>query len=139
MPCGGDAATICGGPNRLSLYGASASPPAYTQHPHPGGPVNATQYEGCWTEVTAVTGGRRALSGAGDYSASAMTVAGCGAFCLDAGFAWFGLEYAAECYCGSGLDANSTRAAETDCAMPCSGAAGEVCGGPDRLSVYQWV
>ncbi|KAK4153506.1 WSC domain-containing protein [Chaetomidium leptoderma] len=135
MPCPGDEtlATVCGGPNRLSLYGTSAEPPTVTPYPHD--PVTETQYEGCWTEVS----GGRALAGATAFSLSAMTTADCGAYCLHSGFTWFGLEYGAECYCGGALNVNSTVAVETDCAMPCSGAPAEVCGGSNRLSVWRWV
>ncbi|KAJ4287465.1 hypothetical protein N0V88_007652 [Collariella sp. IMI 366227] len=49
MPCAGDALTVCGGPNRLSLYGTAATPPTVTPYPHD--PVTAYEYEGCWTEV----------------------------------------------------------------------------------------
>lgn len=133
MACGGDAAEVCGGPNRLSLYGTSEEPPAVTAYPHD--PVTETQYEGCWTEVSGV----RALEGVSAVSASAMTVDGCANYCLNSGYLWFGLEYTAECYCGNEINANSTNVADTECIMPCSGNPDEDCGGPDRLSVYQWV
>ncbi|KAG7290140.1 hypothetical protein NEMBOFW57_000137 [Staphylotrichum longicolle] len=133
MACAGDPTAICGGPNRLSLYGSSTTPPTVTPNPHPA--VTTTQYEGCWTEAT----GPRALSGASAYSGSAMTLTDCGNYCLNSGFTWFGTEYSSECYCGNALDVTSTLVADTDCAMACSGAPGEVCGGPNRLSVYQWV
>jgi hypothetical protein len=133
MPCPGDPLVICGGPNRLSLYGTAVEPPVSTPFPHD--PVTEYQYEGCWTEVSGV----RALAGATAFSATDMTVAGCAGYCLNSGFLWFGLEYMAECFCGDALNVNSTLAVDTDCAMACSGAPTEVCGGSDRLSVYQWV
>ncbi|KXX73991.1 putative fungistatic metabolite [Madurella mycetomatis] len=133
MPCGGDTAEVCGGPNRLSLYGTSAEPPAVTPYPHD--PVTETQYEGCWTEVPGV----RALEGVSAVSASDMTIDGCANYCLNSGYLWFGLEYTAECYCGNELNTNSTNVDDTECIMPCSGNPDEDCGGPDRLSVYQWV
>lgn len=134
MPCPGDNTAVCGGPNRLSLYGTSATPPTVTPYPHP--PVlSPAQYQGCWTEVSGV----RALSGASAFSASDMTIAGCGDYCLNSGFTWYGLEYSAECYCGSALNVNSTAALEADCNMACTGDANTVCGGSNRLSVYQWV
>lgn len=135
MPCGGNAAEICGGPNRLSLYGVPAEAPAFTPYPHEGGELTATQYQGCWTEGVGV----RALAGASAVSSTAMTVDGCASYCLNSGFLWFGLEYSAECYCGDGLDASSANVTDAECAMSCSGDAEADCGGPDRLSVYQWV
>jgi hypothetical protein len=134
MPCAGDATAVCGGPNRLSLYGTSETAPEVAPYPHDP-PVTETTYAGCWTEVEGV----RALSGASGFSATAMTTAGCGTYCLNSGFTWFGLEYGAECYCGGALSVNSTSALEADCNMACTGAATEVCGGSNRLSVYQWV
>jgi hypothetical protein len=134
MACAGDATTTCGGPNRLSLYGTSADAPAATPYPHPD--VTTTQAEGCWTETS---GGVRALPGASAFSATQMTVEGCATYCLNSGFTWFGLEYAAECYCGSVLNENSTAADAADCNMVCTGDAAEVCGGSNRLSVHQWV
>jgi hypothetical protein len=133
MACPGDPLETCGGPNRLSLWGTSIDPPVVTPFPHD--PVTEYQYEGCWTEVSGV----RALAGATGFSPTDMTIDGCAGYCLNSGFLWFGLEYMAECFCGDALNVNSTLAVETDCAMPCSGDATEVCGGSDRLSVYQWV
>jgi hypothetical protein len=45
---------MCGGQNRLSLYGADPAPPAVTPRPYPGYPaVKVTAYAevGCYTEV----------------------------------------------------------------------------------------
>jgi len=133
MPCPGDTTEVCGGPNRLSLYGTSATAPAVTPEPHD--PVTETQYAGCWTE----TSGVRALPGASGFSLTDMTVDGCSTYCLNSGFLWFGLEYSAECYCGTELNVNSTSVVDTDCNMACSGDAATTCGGSNRLSVYQWV
>ncbi|KAK3944359.1 putative fungistatic metabolite [Diplogelasinospora grovesii] len=132
MSCGGNATETCGGPNRLSLYGSSTEAPAVTLDPHAA--VNATEFLGCYTEGVGV----RALSGAQAYSATGMTVEACGNYCLEAGYTIFGTEYSAECYCGNSIDTTSTLAASTDCSMACSGNSTELCGGPDRLSVYQW-
>lgn len=136
MVCPGDPTGVCGGPNRLSLYGSSTTPPTVTANPHPPLVSNTIQAAGCWTETAP---GTRALSGASAYSGTEMTVQGCADYCLNEGFVWFGLEYSSECYCGAALSEESTAAEETDCAMPCSGDATEVCGGPNRVSVYQWV
>lgn len=133
MACPGDALVACGGGNRISLYGTSATAPTVTPYPH--APVTAYQDEGCWTE----TAGVRALDGPMGFSATAMTVAECGDYCLNSGYLWFGLEYAQECYCGSALSVNSTSVLPAECNMACSGNVAETCGGSNRLSVYQWV
>ena len=131
--CPGDASQKCGAGNRLSLYGTSASPPAITA---PGLPSATTlSYLGCYTELD----GGRALAGTSIADGTSMTVDACANFCFYNGFTLAGIEYASECYCGSALQAGSVAAAEGDCAMACSGDASKVCGGPNRLSVYQWV
>ncbi len=68
-----------------------------------------------------------------------MTVEACARFCFYNGFTFAGVEHASECYCGSALQARSVAAADGDCSMECSGDASQMCGGPNRLSVYQWV
>lgn len=40
--------------------------------------------------------------------------------------------------CGSALNAASTKAKDTDCNMACNGNSSEICGGPNRLSVYNY-
>ncbi|KAK4097460.1 WSC-domain-containing protein [Parathielavia hyrcaniae] len=134
MACAGDATEVCGGPNRLSLYGVSVDAPTVTPYPTPEPVEGPPVYEGCWTELP----GPRALDGASAFSASDMTVDGCANYCLNNGFPWFGLEYSAECYCGTELNVNSTLALDEDCNMACTGDSSEVCGGSNRLSVWQW-
>ncbi|KAK0719031.1 WSC domain-containing protein [Apiosordaria backusii] len=134
MACTGDAGQTCGGPHRISLYGIDEEPPVHTPYPHP--EVTAPVYEGCWTELPAPG---RALAGGFGFSPAAMTTQRCADYCLNSGFTWFGLQYMAECFCGPELDALSTQLNDTDCDLPCTGDAGEVCGGSSKLSVYQWV
>lgn len=131
--CPGDAAQTCGAGNRLSLYGASASPPAVTAPDMPS--ATTLSYLGCYTELAV----GRALAGVSIADGTSMTVEACARFCFYNGLVVAGIEYAAECYCSTALDAGSLAAAEEDCAMACSGDALQVCGGPNRLSVYQWV
>ncbi|KAK3681016.1 WSC domain-containing protein [Podospora appendiculata] len=131
MVCAGDAGEVCGGPNRLSLYGTSATPPTITPVPHAA--VTAASFLGCYVELT----GGRVLSGRSAFSATGMTNDACGSYCLNSGFLFYGTEYSAECYCGTGVgSANSTDVSE--CLMDCSGDATQKCGGPSRLSIYEW-
>ena len=54
IPCAGNTGEMCGGQNRLSLYGADPASPAATPRPYPGYPeVKVTAYAdvGCYTEV----------------------------------------------------------------------------------------
>lgn len=132
IPCPGNATTICGGNGHLSLYGASAVAPVETDVAHPA--VTAPSYLGCFTEGN----GTRALAGDAVVEVTLMTLEACGNFCLGRGYLIYGAEYGGECYCGSARDPSSLPALEADCSMPCAGNALEVCGGPNRLSVYEW-
>ncbi|KAI0128625.1 WSC domain-containing protein [Xylariales sp. AK1849] len=63
-----------------------------------------------------------------------MTIENCLAFCSKAGFPVAGLEYSSECFCGN---APPAKLDQTQCSMACSGNKAQICGGPNRLSVYQ--
>lgn len=86
-------------------------------------------YFGCQTEGTGV----RALGSAASAS-DLMTVEMCQASC--AAYAYFGVEYGRECYCGNSLAASSIAAPKTDCNVPCMGNTAQKCGGGNRLDVY---
>lgn len=88
-------------------------------------------FVGCWTEGT----GARALAAKTYASADNMTLENCADFC--AGYRYFGVEYASECYCGNTLHVTSTNASLDDCSMPCTGNPYQHCGGPDRLELYE--
>ncbi|KAK0624079.1 WSC domain-containing protein [Immersiella caudata] len=134
-PCNGTTTNEkCGGGNRLSLYGSSPTPPTVTYNSYPAPAVSTIASVSCYEEPV----GGRALSG--DMVASdAMTVEACGNFCLNRGFKIFGLEYARECWCDNINNGTVSTATPTQCTFPCSGDSAQVCGGNDRLSVWQWV
>jgi hypothetical protein len=72
---------------------------------------------------------------------SFRTVASCVAKCQTGGFAYAGLEYGRECYCGDALASGSVVASPASdpsaagCSMTCSGNNREYCGGPSRLNL----
>lgn len=90
-------------------------------------------YQGCYSDSVS----HRVLSGASYASGTSMTDEGCMTYCAGAGFPVAGVEYSQECYCDYELDASASKEAETDCNMPCSGNSSELCGGSNRLNVYQ--
>src|ERR1041384_1093664 len=129
MPCSASSIQYCGGPSRLELYNSTtimSAPSGPTQ------PANVGTWTlvGCQTESTA----GRALA-AKSYAADTMTLQSCTAFC--AGYAFAGVEYGRECYCGNGFGDGSVGASASQCSMRCAGDAGTLCGGPSRLSVYK--
>jgi hypothetical protein len=122
MPCAGDATQSCGGPSRLTAYARSGvldtKPITYKSL-------------GCYSEPP----NGRALTGL-VIADDNMTVNRCEARCSAAGYQYYGLEFARECYCGNQLDKLSAKAPVGDCNMPCSGNASETCGGGLRLNLY---
>ena len=128
MECPGTSSQVCGDVDRLTVYKKDTD-----EAPPPGPPANpqevgAFKYQSCWTDAV----GTRALS-AKDERSTEMTIERCSAFCD--GYAFFGVEYADECYCGNEL-AGGQSSAESDCNMRCSGEPLQWCGGPNRLNLY---
>ncbi|XXG94458.1 FKBP12-associated protein [Hypoxylon texense] len=99
----------------------------------PSQPLAVADYNwyGCQTEATNI----RALS-LFTYADDAMTLDTCQTFCSGKGTAYFGVEYARECYCGNKFETGSVQAPATDCNMLCAGDQTEYCGAGNRLSVY---
>ncbi|TVY48617.1 WSC domain-containing protein [Lachnellula occidentalis] len=93
--------------------------------------VGTYSFQGCYTEGTGV----RALAGTSFYNYTDMSLEMCSSNC--AGFAYWGVEYGGECYCGNSLDATSTLAAIGDCSFTCPGSDVEYCGAGNRLELYK--
>lgn len=148
MPCNGNPAQICGGPDRLNVYtyaagtGTSSAGPSSTTTPptntQPAGSGTATNlpagwtYKGCWVDMTQ----GRIMNGP-VAEGDTMTIESCIATCIAAGYGIAGLQYARQCFCDNELK-NSAKLASSDtvCATPCTGAANEICGGGNLDSVY---
>ena len=122
LPCTGDITEICGGLNKLNLYEYSSPSTAAPS------PISYA-FQGCYTEAN----NSRALTGA-FHSNDAMTVESCASYC--SGYAYFGVEYGRECYCGNSPQAGSVITADKDCSFPCAGSSAEKCGAGSRLSLY---
>ncbi|KAF7294525.1 hypothetical protein MIND_00989000 [Mycena indigotica] len=86
---------------------------------------------GCFTDISTA----RTLA-AVVLVTSNMTVETCIGFCTGAGYIFAGVEFHQECYCDSTIQIPGAKAALTDCNLACAGNPNEICGGPERLSVY---
>ncbi|KAH7393271.1 WSC domain-containing protein [Cadophora sp. MPI-SDFR-AT-0126] len=53
-------------------------------------------------------------------------------------FAFFGLEYGVECYCGPAIVDSSVLTTDGRCNMPCGGNAAETCGGSYGMNIYSY-
>ncbi|KAI1640310.1 hypothetical protein F4809DRAFT_591116 [Biscogniauxia mediterranea] len=126
--CSGNQTEACGGPNRLTLF---HNP--YNTGPQPNIGIANWTHIGCYTEGT---GGRALTYGAAVASAQ-MNAANCTSACRAAGYILAGTEYGGECYCGNTI-ANGATPADDGCDMTCNGNQTEVCGGPNRLNVYDF-
>ena len=85
-------------------------------------------YLGCYTETPT-----RALP-ADNLTGGTTTVSSCAQFC--AAEEYFGVEFGTQCFCANSLGQGSVLV-DDGCDMPCAGNSGQICGGVERLSVYQ--
>jgi hypothetical protein len=69
-----------------------------------------------------------------------MTNAKCQDACRSSGYILAGTEYSGECYCDNQYQGGGAPApdGETQCNMPCNGNQTEICGGPNRLTMWKW-
>ena len=80
-------------------------------------------------------GGRTLANAVGVTS---NTIESCTLACQNAGYTLAGMEYSAECWCGTSIQAGGAPASASDCNMLCSGNSTEYCGGPNRLTLYNY-
>lgn len=89
-------------------------------------------FQDCWTEMN----DGRVLSSQ-TLAEDGMTLEVCAKYC--SGFAYFGIEYGRECYCGDAIKTGSSKAQDAStCSMVCSGDATTYCGGSMRLQLYKY-
>ncbi|KAK3896349.1 WSC domain-containing protein, partial [Staphylotrichum tortipilum] len=127
MPCAGDALQYCGSGNYLVLYSTGGAQPVPPSHPPT---VGGFGFVGCMTELPA----GRTLDAAAVLPDDNMTLEMCAAYC--ATYAYFGVEFGRECYCGNVPNQGSVTAPLADCNMPCPANGFQWCGAGNRLSVY---
>ena len=139
MPCSGAASQTCGGRSRLNVFRDPAIPVPGAQSP-----LLGYRYVGCYTDPSASA---RLLTKFSFSSAAAMSQGTCVAACADRGFAFAGVEFGRECYCGDALNLAASgggdgaakgekAASEDECDMLCSGDRAQFCGGKSRVGVW---
>ncbi|KAL0943413.1 uncharacterized protein CTRU02_201299 [Colletotrichum truncatum] len=101
MKCSGSGSQNCGGSNRLNVYRTDISGTASSKES-----IGGFHYQSCWTDKV----DDRSLK-AVDYRTDDMTVEKCAKRCE--AYAYFGLEYSRECFCGNDLIGQA--APEKDC------------------------
>ncbi|WVF70056.1 hypothetical protein IAT40_004843 [Kwoniella sp. CBS 6097] len=130
VACPGDIYSKCGGSSRMNVY-RSPSAPTTTVAPSA---FPTASLPSDWRSLgcNVDTSDNRALN-RGSTTSSNNTIPSCIANCAAQGFAYAGVEYGSECWCGT--SASLTAAAE-GCDVPCSGDEGSFCGGSYRINVF---
>ncbi|KLO11660.1 galactose oxidase [Schizopora paradoxa] len=137
MGCGGNLTEACGGPNRMSIYSSTKN---VTLLPVP--VTQTTDLPGKWQYVGCIAepGAARVFPYQNILTLN-NSATNCLNLCGEFGYPAAGMEFGDECWCGDVADivANGgTNATETDCAAPCSGDPIHLCGGSERLSLYEF-
>ncbi|CAG8662879.1 43_t:CDS:10, partial [Acaulospora colombiana] len=120
MPCSGDSTQICGGGNRINIYEYSGN----NMTPSASAPQNVGDWasQGCQ-----------------------MTINKCVNKCFEGGYKYAGLEYAnvdTPISLMVSADCSNTvggSLAQDGCTTPCEGDSSQLCGGGNRLTVYQYM
>jgi len=118
--CTGSPSETCGGGNAIQVYEGTPPPPQYLSSPFTNGVC-----------VSDNVNSARTLNGAA-FPAPNMTPLVCKASCND--FAYYGVEYSTECYCGNSIPSNIPYSSA--CTMACGGNSGQTCGGPNAMNIY---
>lgn len=126
MACAGNSSEYCGGANSLNLY-QSSSVSGSASLPSGWSPL------GCWTDSVSA----RTLGNQFSNSYQNMTIEACLGTCQIHGYSLAGLEYAQECYCDNKINNQGQCASDSDCDMHCVGNPAEICGGSNRLNMYE--
>ncbi|KAI8616934.1 aspartic peptidase domain-containing protein [Chytriomyces sp. MP71] len=114
-PCSGDTGQTCGGPWALNIFSTATRPPV------------ASIDHGCFQDASVRTMPRFM------WSRNDATPSGCLRDCVEAGYTYAGLEFSVGCYCSNSKP--SKQLSNDSCNMPCSGDAGQICGGTWALTV----
>ena len=86
----------------------------------------------------AIDSSTRVLTGYSKTSDASLTIDQCLSMCEDKGYAFAGVEYGEECYCGHSVPTTITYS-DTLCTSPCTGDSTEMCGGGWGLDLYELV
>ncbi|OCK83019.1 WSC-domain-containing protein [Lepidopterella palustris CBS 459.81] len=95
-------------------------------------PFTSFVYSGCYQDNDVYN---RPLPFTAPIDFNNATIEICAAACKGNNYRYAGLEYYGQCYCGASISA--LPAPSSDCNLTCNGAPGEICGGFNRMSVYQ--
>ncbi|KAF7930040.1 hypothetical protein BELL_0253g00090 [Botrytis elliptica] len=128
FPCTGDNTESCGGNDILSVYQDTTFPTVDS--------TTISDYTpmGCYSDLGP---NGRTLAWKQDQILDAdLTIEACLQACKEGGYAFAGVEYSQECYCGVVLGNGTAKVDESNCQMTCNGNTTELCGGAANLYLY---
>ena len=147
MACTGNTEQYCGAGNRLSVYkrdgatgptdptGSTTTGPSSTSVPVQQ-PTGAFPMAGLTKGAGLTNVGGRILSHQVPDSQS-LTLELCATTCEGLGYSIAGAEYHTQCFCGNHVINGGERATnQNQCSTPCAGDSSQMCGGPDRMSLF---
>ncbi|KUJ08648.1 WSC-domain-containing protein [Mollisia scopiformis] len=127
-PCAGDTSEICGGTDYVSVY----QDPTYPVENN--STISDYKPLGCYTDLTDT--GRTLPWQQSQLNASSMTVESCLFACKDGGYAFAGVEFGQQCFCGVVLGNSTSKVDLSECNTPCTGNSSESCGDAALLNLY---
>ncbi|TGO57116.1 hypothetical protein BCON_0069g00100 [Botryotinia convoluta] len=128
FPCTGDNTESCGGNDILSVYQDTTFPTVDSTT------ISDYQPMGCYSDLGP---NGRTLAWKQDQIPNAdLTIEACLHACKEGGYAFAGVEYSQECYCGVVLGNGTAKVDESNCQMTCNGNTTELCGGAASLYLY---
>ncbi|CBJ25804.1 conserved unknown protein [Ectocarpus siliculosus] len=134
LSCTGDASSTCGGSWAMDVYAMDddlTDPPA-TAPPTTDPPATAVSsgYLGCYADTRT----SRIFSAPIIADADNNSAETCKATCV--GYAYYGLQYALQCFCGTADEDYTLHGESNNCLYPCTGDASSTCGGAWAMDVY---
>ena len=91
------------------------------------------EYRGCYADQS-----NPRLLPIGANSTGSMTVTTCASICSSQGYAFFGVEYSYQCWCGNTLNPRAVPADQSNCNYACCADNSSVaCGGDGFIGVYE--
>ncbi|KAJ8065071.1 hypothetical protein OCU04_005784 [Sclerotinia nivalis] len=128
FPCTGNNNESCGGNDILSVYQDTTFPTVDTTTISDYSPM------GCYSDLGP---NGRTLAWRQDQIPDAnLTIEACLHACKEGGYAFAGVEYSQECYCGVVLGNGTAKVDESNCQMTCNGNTTELCGGAANIYLY---
>ncbi|KZV81941.1 WSC-domain-containing protein, partial [Exidia glandulosa HHB12029] len=124
--CPGDNTQTCGAGWRISLYAKDVNTmPVYSL------PTGWSTLMECAYDSAA-----RLFTDTQVNYLTTNTPSVCASHCADGGYAYSGVEYGRECYCGNTLATSLVARPDSDCYMDCAGDATQNCGGNWAVQLY---